>query len=84
MNNKASTTTVDSKELDKLKTAVDELEKEKTTLQAKLKKILEDPTDKLPARTPRKYSELTSKVQIKVFNSFISFKKKIIFLNFRK
>lgn len=71
--NKTNTvSTVNSKDLDKLKSAVEELEKENITLQAKLKKVLEDSTDKLPVRTPRKYSELTSKLQIKVLSCHLN------------
>ncbi|XP_063703120.1 titin homolog isoform X2 [Culicoides brevitarsis] len=49
----------------KTKETLEKLEKEKNELQAKLKTILEEATEKLPARTPKKYSESLTKLQLK-------------------
>lgn len=50
---------------DKNKEIVEVLQKERDELAAKLKKILEDPVEKLPSRTPKKYSDTLTKVQTK-------------------
>lgn len=51
-----------SKDTDKIK----ELEAERDELKAKIKKVLEDSTDKMPARTPKVYSDMKTKLQLKV------------------
>lgn len=86
----------DAKENAKLKTTIESLEKEKSELNARIKKILEDPTDKLPPRTRKPFSDAMTKPQLKVTKILIkSFLKaftksslkafnKILFSNFRK
>jgi hypothetical protein len=54
------------KELEKLKTTVEELEKSKNELLEKLQKILEEPVDKLPPRVAKKPTEMSTKLQMKV------------------
>lgn len=49
----------------KTKEALDKLEKERNELSAKLKKILEEPVEKLPSRSPKKYAETLTKLQLK-------------------
>lgn len=58
--------TVNSKETDKMKVMIEELENERDELKLKIKRILEDPIDKLPARTPKVYSDMKTKLQLKV------------------
>jgi hypothetical protein len=57
---------------DKMKASIEELEKERDELKAKLKKVLEDPADKLPARTPKVFSDMKTKLQLKVKASLIA------------
>lgn len=73
-----TTTSNESKENLKLKVSLESLEKERDELKAKIKKFLEDPTDKLPTRTRKEYSDGMTKLQLKVFKKF----KKICLLNF--
>lgn len=61
-----------SKETDKMKSTIDELEKECNGLKSKLKMILEDPTDKLPPRTPKVFSDMKTKLQLKVCSNLTS------------
>lgn len=49
----------------KMKETVEKLEKERNELQTKLKTILEESGEKLPARTPKKYTETLTKLQLK-------------------
>ncbi|CAO1351611.1 unnamed protein product [Diamesa hyperborea] len=60
-----STPVKDSTESDKLKKTVEELEKEREELKTKLKIILEEPVSKLPARIPKVYSDIKTKMQLK-------------------
>lgn len=55
----------DSSELNKLKDNLNKITKEKEELSVKLKQILEEPVDKLPAHVPKKYTDLTTKLQFK-------------------
>lgn len=55
-----------SKEVEKMKTSIEELEKERDELQIKIKKVLEIPAEKLPPRTPKVFSETKTKLQLKV------------------
>lgn len=61
-----STPVKDSTESDKLKKTVEELEKEREELKTKLKIILEEPVSKMPARIPKVYSDIKTKMQLKV------------------
>lgn len=61
-----ATATINSKETDKMKTSIEELEKERNELKAKLKRVLEDSAEKLPARTQKVYSDIKTKLQLKV------------------
>lgn len=58
--------TLNNKETDKFKITIEELEKERDELKAKIKKVLEDSADKLPPRTPKVFSETKTKLQLKV------------------
>ncbi|CAO1349833.1 unnamed protein product [Diamesa tonsa] len=60
-----STPVKDSTESDKLKKTVEELEKEGEELKTKLKIILEEPVSKMPARIPKVYSDIKTKMQLK-------------------
>lgn len=62
---KATAPVTNTSEL-KMRTTIEELEKERDELKAKIKKVLEDPVDKLPARTPKVYSDIKTKLQLKV------------------
>lgn len=62
---KASTPT-NTKELEKMKSSITELEKERDELKLKMKRVLEDPTDKLPPRVPKVFSDMKTKLQLKV------------------
>lgn len=53
-------------EIVKLKDTIAKLEKTKDELDNKLKTILETPADKLPQRTPKIFSDSTTKVQLQV------------------
>lgn len=61
---KASATT--NKDSDKMKTTIEELEKERDELKSKIKKVLEDAVDKMPPRTPKVFSDMKTKLQLKV------------------
>lgn len=58
--------TTNGKETDKMKTTIEDLEKERDELKGKLKLILDEPTDKLPSRIPKVYSDMKTKLQLKV------------------
>lgn len=49
----------------KTKETLEKLEKERNELSTKLKKILDESVEKLPARSPKKYSETLTKIQLK-------------------
>lgn len=49
-----------------MKTTIEELEKERDELQAKLKKVWEESADKLPPRVAKVYSDMKTKLQLKV------------------
>lgn len=53
-----------SAELIKTKESLTKLEKENGELQRKLKTVLEFDVDKLPARMPKKFSDMTTKMQL--------------------
>lgn len=55
-----------SKELENLKKSVTELEKERDELRIKVRRILDDSVDKLPKRTPKIFSDMKTKLQLKV------------------
>lgn len=61
-----ATATGGSKDAEKMKTTIEELEKERDELKTKIKKVLEDSAEKLPARTPKVYSDIKTKLQLKV------------------
>lgn len=61
-----ATSTTNTKELEQLKTSVIALEKERDDLKLKMKRVLEDPTDKLPPRVPKVFSDMKTKLQLKV------------------
>jgi len=63
---KSPAITINGKETDKMKTTIEELEKERNELKLRIKKILEDPVESLPARTPKVYSDIKTKLQLKV------------------
>ena len=65
--------TVVTKDSDKTK--IEELEKERDELKAKIKKVIEDSADKLPARTPKVFSDTKTKLQLKVKLIFIQIVK---------
>lgn len=50
----------------KLKSTVELIEKERDELKLKIKKLLEDPINTLPSRTPKVYSDTKTKLQLKV------------------
>jgi chromosome segregation ATPase len=54
-----------TKDTEKMKSTIDELEKEKNELKMKLKMLTEGPVD-LPLRTPKVYSDTKTKLQLKV------------------
>lgn len=58
---KASAATT-NKDSEKIK----ELEQERDELKLKIKKVLEDAVDKMPARTPKVFSDMKTKLQLKV------------------
>lgn len=60
-------------ELAKLKDSVTKLEKTKDELESRLKVILDTPADKLPQRTPKIYSDSSTKVQLQVCVFFYEF-----------
>lgn len=53
-------------ELLKVRETLAKAEDEKSKLEVKLKTILETPVDKLPARVPKKYSDVNTKFQLQV------------------
>lgn len=55
-----------SGEITKLKESLETVEKERDEISAKLKKVLEQPTDSLGVRVPKKFSENLTKLQLKV------------------
>jgi predicted transcriptional regulator len=61
-----SSASAEAKENAKLKTTIESLEKDKEELKNKIKKILEDPTDKLPSRSRKEFSDAMTKPQLKV------------------
>lgn len=63
-NIKGPTTLVN--ETTKLKSTIETLEKERDELKLKMKKLLEEPTDALPPRNPKVYSDTKTKLQLKV------------------
>lgn len=61
-----------SKEMENLKKSVVDLEKERDELRTKVRRILDDSVDKLPKRTPKIFSDMKTKLQLKVSELFIS------------
>lgn len=61
----------ESNDFEKLKKSVEELEKERDELKTKLKIILEEPVSKMPARVPKVYSDIKTKMQLKVSLIFL-------------
>jgi transcriptional regulator of heat shock response len=64
--NSVKASTVSNKDGDKMKATIDELEKERDELKAKIKRVLEDSVEKMPARTPKVFSDMKTKLQLKV------------------
>jgi hypothetical protein len=58
-----------NKDSDNMKTTIEELEKERDELEAKIKRVLEDSVEKMPARTPKVFSDMKTKLQLKVCKS---------------
>lgn len=50
----------------KLKSTVESIEKERDELKLKIQKLLDDPLDTLPSRTPKVYTDTKTKLQLKV------------------
>lgn len=67
-----SPATVNTKEVDKMKASIEELEKERDELRAKIKRVIEDPVEKLPPRVPKVFSDMKTKLQLKVSSSCFS------------
>lgn len=64
---KSTSTTASAKEIEALKKSLDELTRERDELNKKVKRIVDfEPTDKLPKRTPKVYSDTKTKLQLKV------------------
>lgn len=60
------TSAANLKEMETLKKSVEDLSKERDELKKKIKRVLDDPTDKLPKRTPKIFSDTKTKLQLKV------------------
>lgn len=70
-NKKDSDKPVNATEINKLKEDLKLMELERDEFKEKLKKFMEIPNGKLPDRTPKKYSDTLTKLQIKVINNMI-------------